>query len=176
MTFLGAGGFGYVYADSSSVAVKGFPDDTNAYRWELRILGQLENAEYVVRTREEISFATRRFMVQKFACFYAMERAHLDLAQYVQSHTRPTRAVIWSVLEDISRALVELKNHRIVHMDIKPSNILYFEQEELWKLCDFGCARETTKDSHYVRPGRGGYDGQSLLRLPRRKGVDCCVV
>jgi len=163
MTFLGAGGFGYVYADSSSVAVKGFIDDSNAYRWELRILGLLQNTKYMVHTTQDITFATRRFMVNTFECFYGMERAHLDLAQYVQSHTRPTRAVIWSVLEDISRALVELKNHRIVHMDIKPSNILYFEQEELWKLCDFGCARETTKDSHYVRPGRGGYDGQSLL-------------
>lgn len=164
MNFLGAGAFGHVFADSSTVAVKGFQDnDVDVYWWEVRILGLLQDTKYMVHTTQEISFATRRSMIQQFACFYGMKRAHFDLTQYVRTTPRPTRAVIWTVLQDMFRALMELKKHRIVHMDIKPGNILYFEEEELWKLCDFGCARETTKDSHYVRPGRGGYDGQPLL-------------
>ena len=163
MNLLGTGTFGFVFGDTSTVAVKGFQNDADAYWWELRILGLLQDAQYIVHTTHDITFATRRFMVNKFECFYGMERAQMDLEVYVRTHLRPTRAVIWSVMEDMSRALMELKKHRIVHMDIKPSNILYFERTQTWKLCDFGCARETTKDSHYVRPGRGGYDGQSWV-------------
>ena len=44
----------------------------------------------------------------------------------------------------ISKALYELSNENIIHLDLKPDNIL-LKAKGQYLLCDFGCARNINK-------------------------------
>lgn len=46
------------------------------------------------------------------------------------------------ILREVSRALVYLHEHHIVHRDVRGSNILLTKDGEV-KLCDYGLARDT---------------------------------
>jgi len=56
------------------------------------------------------------------------------------------------VMRDVCLALIYAHQHNIIHCDIKPSNILYGSQEDIWKLGDFGLAKIATK-SEILSPG-----------------------
>jgi serine/threonine protein kinase len=44
---------------------------------------------------------------------------------------------VLAVLEDICEALLSAHENRIIHGDIKPSNIFYYGRKKMWKLGDF---------------------------------------
>jgi len=72
-----------------------------------------------------------------------------------------------AILSDISSGLIYIHNHRTVHRDLKPNNVLYSDSERCWKIADFGACAEGSSNALYVTSnGRGtsGYRAPELLR------------
>lgn len=47
---------------------------------------------------------------------------------------------ILDLIVQVTQAMVHLTDKFIMHLDLKPENIL-FEEDNYYKLCDFGCAQ-----------------------------------
>ncbi|KPA80703.1 putative protein kinase [Leptomonas pyrrhocoris] len=79
--------------------------------------------------------------VEDSAVFVRIEK--LDVC--VATLPRPVKeSVLRGMLHQIASALYELHSHNVVHMDVKPENILkrqLNDDEYIFKLCDFGLAR-----------------------------------
>lgn len=79
--------------------------------------------------------------VEDSAVFVRIEK--LDVC--VATLPRPVKeSVLRGMLHQIATALYELHSHNVVHMDVKPENILKRQlgaEEYIFKLCDFGLAR-----------------------------------
>ncbi|KPI87725.1 putative protein kinase putative serine/threonine protein kinase [Leptomonas seymouri] len=79
--------------------------------------------------------------VEDSAVFVRIEK----LDDCVATLPRPVREpVLRGMLHQIATALYELHSHNVVHMDVKPENILKRQlsaDEYIFKLCDFGLAR-----------------------------------
>jgi serine/threonine protein kinase len=79
--------------------------------------------------------------VEDSAVFVRIEK--LDVC--VATLPRPVKeSVLRDMLHQIASALYELHSHNVVHMDVKPENILKRQlsaNEYIFKLCDFGLAR-----------------------------------
>jgi hypothetical protein len=59
---------------------------------------------------------------------------------------------LMDLLVDLSSALVQMKNASIVHMDVKPENILWgFGNQEIFKLADFGIGNDAERFAGEVR-------------------------
>ncbi|CAN9155907.1 unnamed protein product [Alternaria alternata] len=113
---------------------------------------------------------------QKVSHSVMFKLATFSLAEFLKDERRhakySTRSVLFSKLVDISEALGYLHHHlKILHLDIKPDNILVFEKgtsrqdnedgagdELVWKLSDFGLARNKTDKA---RTGLRGRDSNS---------------
>lgn len=95
--------------------------------------------------------------VEDRAVFVRLER----LDDSVAALARPVReAVLTAMLHQISTALYELHAHDVVHMDVKPENILRRQLDRdtfIFKLCDFGLARPLK--------GRESLTGEQFLGL-----------
>lgn len=107
--------------------------------------------------------------VEDSAVFVRIER--LDVC--VATLPRPVReAVLREMLHQIATALYELHSHHVVHMDVKPENILTRQlsaEEYIFKLCDFGLARpidarETTTGEQFM--GLNDDDGDRRYMSP----------
>ena len=84
-----------------------------------------------------------------------------NLAQFLLSSERLPDAVLWDLAEQLLRALCVFEQHRIVHNDIKPDNILIMEGG-VPKICDFFLARFTSvRDVLTETPG-----GTPLFQAP----------
>jgi serine/threonine protein kinase len=109
---------------------------------------------------------------QKVSQSLMFKLATFSLAEFLKDERRhakySTRSVLFSKLVDISEALAYLHHHLdILHLDIKPDNILVFEKgtsrqdnedgagdELVWKLSDFGLARNKGAEARYGLGGR----------------------
>ncbi|KAB2104180.1 hypothetical protein AG0111_0g7368 [Alternaria gaisen] len=106
--------------------------------------------------------------------------ATFSLAEFLKDERRhakySTRSVLFSKLVDITEALAYLHHHLdILHLDIKPDNILVFEKgtsrkdnedgagdELVWKLSDFGLARNKGAEARFGLGGRNLGNHESL--------------
>lgn len=57
----------------------------------------------------------------------------------------------FKLLKDIGEALLLLHENKIIHMDIKPDNIIYDNVDEKFKLIDFGLAINLNEDYSYMK-------------------------
>ncbi|CAB4383218.1 unnamed protein product [Rhizophagus irregularis] len=58
----------------------------------------------------------------------------------------PQQSIIICELKDIVSGLSELQKHNIVHTELSPKNIMYFDCDARWKLIDFDSACIVDKD------------------------------
>lgn len=140
---LGSGGFGDVYAAvntslGTEVAIKVRGKGTPARFWrEARLAAKLESP-----------FTVRIFDVgwQGDLLYIVMERLRgRSLQRFLAEHGRvdQRRALGWC--RQLSSALAEAHSLRLVHRDVKPSNVFVCETaggEQYVKLLDFGLAKE----------------------------------
>ncbi|KAI6180565.1 Membrane-associated tyrosine- and threonine-specific cdc2-inhibitory kinase-like [Aphelenchoides besseyi] len=68
-----------------------------------------------------------------------------NLQDYVELHGGLPEKRVWEVLLDILHAVVYLHFHRVLHLDIKPENIL-LDANGIAKLSDFGLAFDLISD------------------------------
>lgn len=117
---------------------------------------------------------------QKVSHSLMFKLATFSLAEFLKDERRhakySTRSVLFSKLVDISEALAYLHHHLdILHLDIKPDNILVFEKgrsrqdnedgagdELVWKLSDFGLARNKGAAARFGLGGRNLGNRESL--------------
>jgi len=92
--------------------------------------------------------------------YVVMEYCRLSLSKLV-SMIRVTDAFLWNALYQISQGLGHIHKHRILHLDIKPGNILWGKDKVL-KLADFGQAIATDRVSQLL----DGCEGDSKYMAP----------
>ena len=77
-----------------------------------------------------------------------LERLDLTLAELIVHADEPLpSSVIQHVARCVADALEECRIARVVHRDVKPSNILLSRSGGVVKLCDFGLARRLSDDA-----------------------------
>jgi len=140
---VGEGSYGTVHKAKNKetgryVAIKKFIEDDQttlkiAHR-ELRALRRLRHENLV----NMLEFTRRRKRL-----YIIFEFVDGNVLDYLESQPNkridPIRAkdITWQLL----RALEFMHQHRMIHRDVKPENVLYSEREGVAKLCDFGFAR-----------------------------------
>jgi serine/threonine protein kinase len=70
--------------------------------------------------------------------WYSMPLAEADLATRGPMLDRCERA---EVVMSVARALKDAHSAQVIHRDVTPRNVLWFPNERLWKLADFGLVR-----------------------------------
>jgi len=58
-------------------------------------------------------------------------------------------------ISDILHGLDYLHNTGICHRDMKPENVLYHPEQEVWKIADFGCATLFTEQNPFMHDFEG---------------------
>lgn len=102
---------------------------------EIAILRDLDH-ENIINLRNIIHWNKKLYLV--------FELGQCDLDQYIQHQSKLLSP--WEVKEivlQIAKGLLHLKEHSILHRDLKPQNIILFPEKErlLVKIADFGLSR-----------------------------------
>lgn len=80
------------------------------------------------------------------------EKGDYTLSDFL-AKTRPNSLSQKLALSQILEALVELHRQRVVHRDLKPTNIMWFSKEHMWKLVDLDtCVPNGTPSSVIYTP------------------------
>lgn len=87
------------------------------------------------------------FVVTDFAAF--------DLHQFMKKHPKLAEDHVQVLTGNLISALNYLHSRRILHRDLKPQNILLNEMGMDAKLCDFGLARNMTRETHLLTSIKG---------------------
>lgn len=89
--------------------------------------------------------------------FVVTDFAAIDLHQFMKRCHIPKLAEdhVRLLTANMISALNYLHSHRIMHRDLKPQNILLDENGSNAKLCDFGLARNMTRETHLLTSIKG---------------------
>ncbi|XP_042440724.1 G-type lectin S-receptor-like serine/threonine-protein kinase At5g35370 [Zingiber officinale] len=147
-TVIGSGGFGCVYKgqlpDKSLVAVKRInaastQQGRREFCTEIAVIGNIHHVN-LVRLRGFCAESRKRLLVYDY-----MNRGSLDRALFVRSSSLVV--LEWKQRVDVAvgaaRGLAYLHagcEHRIIHCDVKPENILLHDHNQV-KIADFGLAK-----------------------------------
>jgi fused-like protein len=82
------------------------------------------------------------------------EYAHGELFQILQDDRLLPLETVRSIARQLVGALHYLHSHRIMHRDMKPQNVLV-ASHGIVKLCDFGFARQMSKDTVMLNSIKG---------------------
>lgn len=148
---LGSGAFGSVYsarnsADNKSVAIKVVSlvslSSAEAEMLAQSILTEIEMSKRLSRaSRHFVHMYDFDFHRQSGLAFLVMELGQKDLEKYLNERPRLTpeeRKNIWRQLVNIAMVL---HNNKIVHLDIKPQNLIVFPGAKV-KIADLGIAQK----------------------------------
>lgn len=147
---LGEGGFGSVYegtlTDGTKMAVKcidGLGHAKDSFSVEVKIIGSIHHVNLV----KLIGFCTK--MSERFLVYEYMDNGSLD--RWIFSDNQDL-SLQWhirrKIMVDIAKGLAYLHeqcSHKILHLDIKPQNIL-LDKNFNAKLSDFGLSKLIEKD------------------------------
>eukprot|EP01119_Soliformovum_irregulare_P020919 TRINITY_DN6848_c0_g1_i1.p1 TRINITY_DN6848_c0_g1~~TRINITY_DN6848_c0_g1_i1.p1 ORF type:complete len:299 (+),score=42.03 TRINITY_DN6848_c0_g1_i1:1074-1970(+) len=140
---LGEGCYGKVYlaldkATMEHVAMKkmnldaedeGIPSTTIR---EISLLKELSDHANIVKLRDVLYVQTKLYLI--------FEHLECDLKQYMDRGGSMDPNLIKSYLQQLLRGISFCHNHRILHRDLKPQNLLISRDGKL-KLADFGLSR-----------------------------------
>ncbi|KAL4483217.1 hypothetical protein ABPG74_019243 [Tetrahymena malaccensis] len=158
--FLNKGGFGAVYKGLDSlnqreVAIKlsfmsqdGNSEQTEQIfenmKYEKNIIDQIKCYKYVVKTFDLFITQKSHIIIQ------IMEYCETDLQSYIESRKKCQNPLnkeeIIDIYFQLINVLVEIHTNNIVHLDIKPLNILR-TNEGIYKLTDFGISQLLKQDN-----------------------------
>ncbi|CAN4103174.1 unnamed protein product [Withania somnifera] len=178
-TKLGEGGFGSVYegtlSNGNKIAVKclsGLGQVKDSFLTEVKIVGSIHHVNLV----KLIGFCAEKD--HRVLIYEYMVNGSLDRWIY---HEKQENGLTWltrqRIISDIAKGLAYLHHecsHKIIHLDIKPHNIL-LDQNFNAKVSDFGLSKLIEKDkSKVVTQMRGtpGYLAPEWLRSVITEKVD----
>jgi serine/threonine protein kinase len=149
LRLLGRGGFAEVYLGEhihleTQVAVKLLlahvaPEDIAPFRQEARMISRLTDP-HIVRVRD--------FGVQENTPYLVLDYAPGGTLR--QSHPRGTQlslSTVISYVKQVAQALQHAHDHKLIHRDVKPQNMLVGQNEEVL-LSDFGIALVAESSRH----------------------------
>jgi serine/threonine protein kinase len=172
---IGGGGFSMVYLardpDNVTVAIKEYLPGALVLRTEGSILvqGNAEDNQAIFRHGMKCFFEEGRALakinhpnvVRVTNFFRANDTVYMvmryergkTLQQHIQTHRDNIReGLIRRVFAELLNGLRQVHTHKLLHLDIKPSNI-YIRQDGSPVLIDFGAARQTlTQDESRLQP------------------------
>ncbi|CAI2162136.1 5761_t:CDS:10 [Funneliformis geosporum] len=113
----------------------------DAFERELQILSELTNAKNIMQM---INHYPLQAVIVCECALYCLE-TFLGHQEYIQRHEEES-----DIIKDIVSGLSELQKHKIVHTDLSPKNIMYFQEKdgERWKLIDFDAACFVGSSNH----------------------------
>jgi len=178
---IAAGGMGAVYRATQTalgreVAIKLLPPLSGPYASEMlgrfeeeaRIMAQLQHDNVIAiydfgETNSGLPFLAMEF-VKGETLFEIMSRGAVD----------PSRALEW--MSQLCRGLHYVHERQLVHMDIKPSNLMISEADGVLKIADFGLAesgrtrgRDTEERPAWVTPGYTAPECYNAAATPDRR-------
>ncbi|KAL4483222.1 hypothetical protein ABPG74_019248 [Tetrahymena malaccensis] len=159
--FVRKGGFGAVFEgyhtkDQTKVAIKfSFPINNCSseqtqqifedMKSERNIIDQIKCYQYIVKTFDLFIIQKSHIIVQ------IMEYCETDLQEYIKKRKEENKSLSKEEIIDIYfqliNALIEIHANNIVHLDIKPQNILR-SYEGVYKLTDFGISQLIRQDNN----------------------------
>jgi serine/threonine protein kinase len=72
--------------------------------------------------------------------YLIFELADEDIRQNLDAMAKLDLVFLMRTLHDVATGLAQLHQAQIAHQDLKPSNVLFYKQEETSKICDLGRA------------------------------------
>jgi serine/threonine protein kinase len=160
-SFIAEGSYGKIYdisTENSKLALKRNLSETetsfiNAVR-ELNMLYTLRNHPHIVKL-ENVIFNTMldnqnfsplkdddRKLQRDDYVHFVFPKANSDLHDYIYDHVHDQFKNTKKIMVDILLGLEYMHQHHIIHRDIKPGNILLYNDAA--KICDFGFAKPYT--------------------------------
>ncbi|VDD96689.1 unnamed protein product [Enterobius vermicularis] len=146
----GSGGFGTVFVSKynhKKVAIKQLhyrrhssSEDFWSLCAELNAF-RLPRSPNIATVLSFISSDSKMQIVTEFVCGRDLQKM-IDDDQWI-IHTKERKAIAYQ----IASGLAHCHSHRLLHLDVKPSNVLLSEDLETCKLTDFGCSRVATEVS-----------------------------
>lgn len=115
----------------------------NSYLEEIAILSLLRNSNYIVKLKGILPDVRKNEDGEDTpGSFLFFELGDINLKQSITDRYFNSQSNILRCFKDIMMGLKECHYHDIIHCDIKPENIVWFEKEKRWKLIDFGLSTE----------------------------------
>ncbi len=176
---LGKGGFGTVVkaihrVKKVEVAIKIIPLTALT---TLELQRRIENEIYIhKRVHHPNIIQLFEAFIERNQYYLVMECAkEKNLFHYLSLHGRLSEARAVKITHQLLLALQYLHENRIVHRDVKLSNVLIADvvaQDLVIKLCDFGLAVELTHpdDDHYTYCGTPSYMAPETARQGQGRG------
>ncbi|XP_018569621.1 membrane-associated tyrosine- and threonine-specific cdc2-inhibitory kinase isoform X2 [Anoplophora glabripennis] len=132
---IGEGSFGKVYRTRSRE-----DDELYAIKRQKPTIS-LKDIYAEVRNNEKIEIhpnCAQFYMAWEEAgeVFLVLEYCDISLADYANVNSDIPESLLWDVLFDICQGLNYLHQKRLIHLDVKPGNIMM--RRGTYKLCDFG--------------------------------------
>lgn len=141
---IGEGSFGVVFKvksreDDKLYAVKQLKSSHNLHYGYAEVenyekIGEHSNCVKFIMAWEELKIV-----------HIQMEYCNLSLAQYAAVAQKIMETQLWEILYDMLKALDYLHGKNLIHLDVKPGNIMM--SEGFYKLADFGLLVDLNKVS-----------------------------
>lgn len=157
---LGCGRFSDVYKGSlldRCIAIKIYKDDRynyDYYKNEIKILHLLSGGPFVVDFIDTSCYYTYNLDSTISVNFYIMlELEGRTVSSLVREHKKNNKyiddSLVKVLVDDLLSGLNYIHSHKIIHGDIKPSNLLLNQQNTHLKISDFGSS--TTEDKLFSK-------------------------
>ena len=112
--------------------------NTQKFKTEVEILEQLKTCKYVVRIFDSYEENNCGVMI--------LQKMSYDLMTLLEENILTLQQKL-NIFIQVCKGIKEIHKKGIVHLDIKPENILVSADFSLVKLCDFGGASRVKKDN-----------------------------
>ena len=157
---IGEGSFGQIFliedAKRKQFALKKIiatsSKDINSIRQEYQILLDIQNSEQKLNVVNIIGLQTYKLDITTHVLYVVMELASTDWEKEILKRKAfkkyYSEKELMQILSSLIKTLALLQSKNISHRDLKPQNILVFENNgnKIYKLADFGEAKEQIKD------------------------------
>ena len=135
--FIGRGSFGEVYVNNDVIIKKVFTDDLRMVKDEIDTIKKI-HSEYI------ITFCAVE-LHDNYICLVADYASNGNLASVLEDRdTYMSWNMRRTIIDEIIKGLAFLHSHKIIHRNLKSSNIIFNENYEI-KLCDFGLKEIKTR-------------------------------
>jgi wee1-like protein kinase len=102
--------------------------------------------------------------IEKSTLYLVMELCDCSLPEYLERTGTLDEVSLIKIFRDLCKGLKKLHNQQIVHLDIKPENIL-FSFNHRFKIADLGLARITTNLCGEIPEGDSRYLAPELMKI-----------
>ncbi|KAL4510296.1 hypothetical protein ABPG72_008186 [Tetrahymena utriculariae] len=157
LDIIGKGGFGVVLRAfskklQSDVAIKCLKvekkNDFEKLKKECETIQKFKETKYLLKSFDTFQVVTNELSL----IFMVTEICQGDLSALIRSEKKLNKLEILRIFVQLLLGLVEMENHETLHLDIKPPNILFKEQQGHYqvKYADFGLSKNVSCEKGYT--------------------------